>query len=1015
MSHAGDTNDEQQQQHSIQQATQAMSLAHHTPGSPAPLTPTSQDNDHHREDEGDFHDHEAVIDLLFQNVVFYISPFLGKAKVAEVESLLCQHGAMKTQMSLNTGDDNDAWGTTASHTTHIIANNLDIPDYKHAVARGIHMVTLPDYDRNIICDALDTFGGTYTANVDDNKNIVTHMIALSPSGPKYEYVMAHPELNIKVVLPHWFQLCCNSKRRMPETMFQFPDPPMQEVDSDQFPPPGDASAPQLYSNTVRPVLNFLNSPNENQDRFLADMYIYMADDLTILPELRVKMEERIRQAGGTLVDEYSSEMVDIVICRFRAGDVYFAASHDGKIVGSLDWLYHVLFTGTVPSPQASLLHYPIPHDPIPSMTSLVMTVSNYTGSIREYLKRMIVAMGATYKPTLSKGEPEPTTHIICGDPTGEKYQKGNEWNVKVVNHFWLEDCYLSWCLQSETKQRYGLFPINSQLPLVFGIGISPEILEEWTSPEMFETTTQGESTEAGDEVMSARVESVTTSSSLPEEMAPGEFEHHDQDQHMQEESHAKIHSERQSSVGPTATEDVDAGSSTPLPRRPASRRSSSSSVSGITTLASSVISPLEIESSTAGHAIKDSAMPGSHSPGGVRVVSRRRGAALEASKALQQIVPDMNEFQEELRDEKRRKKRGKTAPIDEPKDNDDAMDVDAEETETSASSRKAPASPAKRKRTSMGAVVVQDSAKVQDDAGNESEDATAAGMKTPVKRSKRTVKADKEKESAAVAESTDAMDISMTTAPSKTKQVRYISTGLKDPSAKQVKALKALGIVSTTAMDQCTHLVAKNVARTEKFLVALTQGKIIVHEDWLQACIDANAVLDENEYQIKDTENETKFGMNLYESLERAREKKVFEDCVFYISPSTVPKLASLKVLVEAGGGKATALLQTGLGFLKEKIVKTNNQRKLAAKKDEKARNARNKSSSRKKEDDDDEESDEESDEEENEILAVVSCEDDKDMWQPILDVGAQVYSHELIIAGILRQTLDLGRTHALA
>lgn len=70
----------------------------------------------------------------------------------------------------------------------------------------------------------------------------------------------------------------------------------------------------------------------------------------------------------------------------------------------------------MPSPTASLLHYPIPNGYIPGMTSLVMTVSNYNGPIREYLKRMIIATGATYKPELSsKNHAEPTTHIICGE------------------------------------------------------------------------------------------------------------------------------------------------------------------------------------------------------------------------------------------------------------------------------------------------------------------------------------------------------------------------------------------------------------------------------------------------------------------------------------------------------------------------------------------------------------------------------------------------------------------------
>ncbi|KAG9068305.1 hypothetical protein KI688_010571 [Linnemannia hyalina] len=1046
MSHSGEdstTNgDEQQQQQPTltapgQEEDTPMSVVQHNPSSPGPLIPTSnlgEDEGHHdfggqeegadhdddgagegegeqedeqQQGESDVHEQDMVTDLFFQDVVFYLSPFLSKVLADELEMALCEHGAMKTRTSTSTSQI--AWETTTSPTTHIISENLDIPDYKHAVARGIHIVTpewLPDYDRQLICDALDSYGGSYSATL---SNSVTHLIALASSGAKYEYAMAHPELNIKVVMPHWFQTCCNARCHIPETMYLYPDPPMQEMDDEIYPKPTPAPTPQLFANSVKSVVNFLNSPNEIQDKFLQDKYIFMEADLPITPENLQKFAERIAQAGGFLVDEYANDMVDVVICRVRDGDLYFEASNDGKIVASLDWMYHVLRTGTMPSPTASLLHYPIPNGYIPGMTSLVMTVSNYNGPIREYLKRMIIATGAIYKPELaSKTHAEPTTHIICGDASGEKFAKGNEWNVKVVNHFWLEDCYLSWCMQSETKPRYGLFPLNSQLTEVFGTGLSPDLIEEWTSPDAFEeVSTQPDTNEAREESTSSNVDPIATTSLLLKDMATGDNEHLSEqpEQPAPEKSKAATRAGRRSSAGLAAMEGVETHQSTPSPRKATPRRGSRSA-SGAAQEASSLSNS---------HADNDAAIPGSSSPGGVRIVSRRRGAALEATKALQQIVPDMNDFQDELRDEKRRKKRGKTALIDD-RDADDSMDVDADEADALPNPRKTPTSPTKRKRTSMGtAEGPRTPVKSQEDTGNESENAVvAAGLKTPVKRSRKVIKADKEREvSTSPADSTTPAGetAEATAAPvpvSKFKHARYISTGLtKEPNAKQVKALKALGIVSTTAVDQCTHLVAKNVGRTEKFLTALAQGKIIVHEDWLQACIDANTILDEKDYQIKDPENEAKFDMSLSESLERAQERKVFENCVIYISPSTVPKLAALKLLVEAGGGKATALLQTGLGFLKDRIVKSNQRKEAAVKKGSRNR--------KKKQETEDEDEDEDEDDEDNEVLAVVSCEDDKDMWGPILDAGALVYSHELIILGILRQKLDLGRTHALA
>ncbi|KAF9122887.1 hypothetical protein BGW39_009417 [Mortierella sp. 14UC] len=1076
-----DNNDDEQQQEHITQDTTAaepMSIVHHNPGSPAPMTPTSQfDSDNEEihsagednfvqeehegeeaEEEGDIHDQNNNDDgnttaaLLFQDVVFFLSPFLDPRSADELEAALCRHGAMKTRTSASISEIE--WNSTALPTTHIISENLDIPDYKHAIARGIHIVTpewvnrsiktnieqdpyafsadpkmifsglcmattgLPDYDRQVICDALDSFGGSFSATINNN---VTHLIALAPSGAKYEYVRARPELNIKIVLPHWFQLCCNAKRLMSVAMYMFPDPPVQENDSDLYPAPLPGYAPQLFSNHARPVLNFLNSPHYTHERFLENKYIYMADDLAILPELRIKFVEKIAQAGGTLVDEYVSDMVDIFVCRFRAGDLYYEASNDGKIVGSADWLYHILLTGELTSPKASLLHYPIPHEHVHGMPSLVITVSNYTGQLREYLKRMIQAMGGNYKATLSSPiAEEPTTHIVCGDPKGEKYERGNEWNVKVVNHFWIEDCFLSWCLQSETKPRYVLLPVNSQLSYVFGTGFPPETLEEWMEPGNHDDETQPETAEAGDENTLTHVEPEATSIPVPEDMVnvsiSEDVQHHERAESEQEQPTSETRSSRQSSAGPIPMEGVEAHQSTPSPRKSTPRRGSRSAMAGISS--SAIISPLETPSNSLED--NDPVTAGSHSPGGVRVVSRRRGAALEATKALQQIVPDMNDFQEELKDEKRRKKKGRTAPIDEAED-EEAMDVDDEETkETPPSRRKTPISPVKRKRISMGSVAEDPGTPVksQEDTGNESEDAVAAGIKTPGKKAKRATKADKEreKEAAATTEAITAADSSATTGPaSKLKQARYITTGLtKEVSAKQIKALKALGIVSTNAVDQCTHLVAKSVGRTEKFLAALALGKIIVQEDWLQACIDANAILDESEYKIQDPDGEAKFGMNLYESLERAREKKVFENCVFYISPSTIPKLAALKVLIEAGGGKAAALLQTGIGFLKDRIVKSN-QRRIAAEAKAKKDGKAAKRGRKKKDDDDDDEEEEEEDEEDNEILAIVSCESDSDMWQAILDAGARIYSHEVIIFGILRQHLDLDDTHALA
>jgi mediator of DNA damage checkpoint protein 1 len=91
----------------------------------------------------------------------------------------------------------------------------------------------------------------------------------------------------------------------------------------------------------------------------------------------------------------------------------------GKLVGTVAWLMHVQTTGVFTIPMEQLLHYPVPKKPIPAFTEEVfksvlwlpslllttgsqeITITNYTGAAREYLKRMIQVMGGKFTASMS--------------------------------------------------------------------------------------------------------------------------------------------------------------------------------------------------------------------------------------------------------------------------------------------------------------------------------------------------------------------------------------------------------------------------------------------------------------------------------------------------------------------------------------------------------------------------------------------------------------------------------------
>lgn len=89
-------------------------------------------------------------------------------------------------------------------------------------------------------------------------------------------------------------------------------------------------------------------------------------------------------------------------------------------IGTLAWLWYVRASGTLTRPADQLLHYPIPDKPAEGFTNevtlpaqflsspsslmsavQVITVTNYTGKDREYLKKLITLMGGEFTASMS--------------------------------------------------------------------------------------------------------------------------------------------------------------------------------------------------------------------------------------------------------------------------------------------------------------------------------------------------------------------------------------------------------------------------------------------------------------------------------------------------------------------------------------------------------------------------------------------------------------------------------------
>lgn len=69
-------------------------------------------------------------------------------------------------------------------------------------------------------------------------------------------------------------------------------------------------------------------------------------------------------------------------------------------------------------------------------------------------------------------------------------------------------------------------------------------------------------------------------------------------------------------------------------------------------------------------------------------------------------------------------------------------------------------------------------------------------------------------------------------------------------SANFQKLLK-LGVKVVTEGGYCTHLAAPSILRTEKFLCALPYGPTVVSLDWVEQCLEQDAVVGRTRFTLK--------------------------------------------------------------------------------------------------------------------------------------------------------------------
>ncbi|ORY62030.1 BRCT domain-containing protein [Neocallimastix californiae] len=118
-------------------------------------------------------------------------------------------------------------------------------------------------------------------------------------------------------------------------------------------------------------------------------------------------------------------------------------------------------------------------------------------------------------------------------------------------------------------------------------------------------------------------------------------------------------------------------------------------------------------------------------------------------------------------------------------------------------------------------------------------------------------------------------------------------------ASSKMRKIKSLGGNFVNNINQCTHLLTKKIAKTEKFIIGISICKYIINYQWLNSSYYAGRMLDESQFPLIDKLIEKEFSFSLKKTLNSSKHKKILENRGFIITPNVYPEgtlLNSLKV-----------------------------------------------------------------------------------------------------------------------
>ncbi|KAI9605821.1 hypothetical protein H4Q26_004190 [Puccinia striiformis f. sp. tritici PST-130] len=184
-------------------------------------------------------------------------------------------------------------------------------------------------------------------------------------------------------------------------------------------------------------------------REFQDKSVYLVSSLGLSLTARRTLARRIEDLGAKVFDSGDLKLANLTRSARtqKTGWEFWLAWDEGKKIGTLHWILCILNSIDSPicairPPTERLLDFPCPPGPIKGCdtNSKPITVTNYTGTVRAYLIRLIENMHLTFSGSLAHD----TSMVVAANKAGHKVAFASKGGIQIVNHHYIEDCYQNW-------------------------------------------------------------------------------------------------------------------------------------------------------------------------------------------------------------------------------------------------------------------------------------------------------------------------------------------------------------------------------------------------------------------------------------------------------------------------------------------------------------------------------------------------------------------------------------------